>query len=192
KRRILTACASISSMITVLSHETRSPSCLFFVSFVCFVVCSSCSASEELFEKRVRPVLIEHCVRCHGPKKQMGGLRLDSRAALRKGGDDGPVVKPGEPEKSLLVEAIRHTGELKMPPKTPLAPEMVEALTTWVSQGVPWPADRPAGSGVVEAWRRHLAVQPVQNPSIPSVRHRELPRASLGRFLPSPLAAHRV
>jgi hypothetical protein len=149
---------------------------------VCFVVCSSCSASEEFFEKRVRPVLIEHCVRCHGPKKQRGGLRLDSRAALRKGGDNGPVVKPGAPEKSLLVEAIRRTGELKMPPKTPLAPEMVEALTTWVKTGAPWPADRSAGSAG-EAWKRHWAFQPIKKPSMPSVRHRDWPRTSVDHFL---------
>src|SRR5215472_1144648 len=132
------------------------------------VPASAVSPAEADFERQVRPVLIEHCVRCHGPKKQMGGLRLDSRAALRKGGDNGPVVKPREPEKSLLVEAIRHTGELKMPPKTPLAPEMVEALTTWVKQGAPWPVDRPAAAG--EAWKRHWAFQPVKKPSIPGVR----------------------
>jgi hypothetical protein len=111
----------------------------------------------------------------------MGGLRLDSRAALMKGGDNGPVVKPGEPEKSLLVEAIRRTGELKMPPKKPLAPEMVEALTIWVNRGAPWPADRPSSSA--ETWKRHWAFQPVKNPSIPSVRQGDWPRTSVDRFV---------
>src|SRR5205807_6040754 len=71
----------------------------------------------EFFEKHVRPVLVEHCFSCHGPTKQKSGLRLDSRSALLKGSDNGPVVISGEPEKSLLVQAIRYTGELKMPPK---------------------------------------------------------------------------
>jgi hypothetical protein len=170
-------------MTSTLSQETHWPFSIIFVSFVFFMVGSSCSASEDFFEKRVRPVLIEQCVRCHGPKKQMSGLRLDSRAALMKGGDIGPVVKPEEPQKSRLVEAIRRTGELKMPPKTPLAPEMVEALTAWVKVGAPWPADRPAGSPAGEPWQRHWAFQPVKNPPLPSVRRREWPRTSVDRFL---------
>src|SRR2546430_16760078 len=68
----------------------------------------------EFFETRVRPVLAENCFRCHGPKKQMSGLRLDSREALLTGGENGVVVMPGEPEKSALVKAVRPVGELKM------------------------------------------------------------------------------
>src|SRR5262245_40416685 len=67
----------------------------------------------EFFEKHVRPVLVEHCHSCHGPKKRRGGLRLDSRAGLLKGGDSGAAVVPGQPEKSLLVRAVRHEGDLK-------------------------------------------------------------------------------
>src|SRR6516164_3947171 len=71
----------------------------------------------ELFERRIRPILTENCFECHGPQKQRGGLRLDSAEALQKGGDNGPVIKPGDPENSLLIQAVRQTGELKMPPK---------------------------------------------------------------------------
>src|SRR5687767_563422 len=75
----------------------------------------------EFFEKRVRPVLIERCYECHGEKKQKGGLRLDSAAAVAKGGDTGPAVIPGKPEESLLVEAISgHDPDLQMPPKNKL------------------------------------------------------------------------
>src|SRR5262245_3122185 len=74
-------------------------------------------AQADFVERRVRPVLVENCVRCHGPKKQMGGLRLDSRDTLLRGGDNGPVVEPGSPETSRLVQAVRHSGDLKMPPK---------------------------------------------------------------------------
>src|SRR3712207_1331069 len=65
---------------------------------------------EEFFEKHVRPVLAEHCLSCHGPGKQRGGLRLDSAPALRKGSDSGLVVVPGHPERSLLTQVIRHDG----------------------------------------------------------------------------------
>src|SRR5690348_4835638 len=66
----------------------------------------------EFFESRVRPVLAESCFGCHGPKKQMSGLRLDSRDGLLKGGDNGPAVVPGDPEKSPLVKAVRRDGAL--------------------------------------------------------------------------------
>src|SRR5690348_3268638 len=72
------------------------------------------------FEKKVRPVLAGKCVVCHGPDRQKGGLRVDSRAALLAGGDRGPAVVPGRPADSLLVRAIAHDGELKMPPKAKL------------------------------------------------------------------------
>src|SRR5947208_861132 len=71
----------------------------------------------EFFETKVRPVLTENCYSCHGEKKQSGGLRLDSKDALLKGGDTGPALVPGKARESLLVRAIRHEGELKMPPK---------------------------------------------------------------------------
>src|SRR5262245_44958563 len=68
------------------------------------------------FEAKVRPVLAEHCQRCHGAKKQWGRLRLDSHAALLRGGESGPAIVPGKPDQSLLIRAIRHLDEtLKMP-----------------------------------------------------------------------------
>src|SRR5262245_39087243 len=70
----------------------------------------------EFFESKVRPVLAEHWFRCHGPEKQKRGLRLDSREAMLKGSESGPVIVPGQPDKSLLVEAITQKGDLKMPP----------------------------------------------------------------------------
>src|SRR5579872_3328743 len=75
------------------------------------------------FEKKVRPVLAEKCWSCHGPAKQRAGLRLDSRAALLKGGDGGPVVVAGRPEKSPLIHAVRRDGDVKMPPKDKLGDE---------------------------------------------------------------------
>src|SRR5437762_1847910 len=75
------------------------------------------TAAADFFERRVRPVLAEHCYSCHGPAKQKSGLRLDSLAALLKGGDGGPVVRSGDPENSLLIHALRHDGPTKMPPK---------------------------------------------------------------------------
>src|SRR4051812_11300391 len=88
-------------------------------------------AADEFFETEVRPVLVEKCAACHGPKKQRGGLRLDSAEAVRAGGDPAPAVVPGKPDQSLLVQAVRRGGELKMPPDQPLAPRQVAALARW-------------------------------------------------------------
>jgi Protein of unknown function (DUF1553)/Protein of unknown function (DUF1549)/Planctomycete cytochrome C len=119
----------------------------------------------EFFESKVRPILVEQCYSCHGEKKQSSGLRLDSQAAVLKGTDEGPVVVPGDPEKSPLVKAIRHSGEIKMPPKKPLPPEAVEALTTWVKLGVPYPEDATAATA--DKAKGHWAFQPAKNPPLP-------------------------
>ena len=74
----------------------------------------------EFFEKKIRPVLAEHCYECHATsaRKVRGGLLLDSRDGWRKGGESGAVLEPGHPEKSLLIKALRHTDDsLKMPPR---------------------------------------------------------------------------
>jgi len=96
----------------------------------------------EFFEKRVRPVLAENCFSCHGEELQMAGLRLDSRQAILKGRENGHiVVKPGDPENSPLIRAIRHRGEIKMPPTGRLSEEEIQVITEWVRMGVPWPEE---------------------------------------------------
>ncbi|MBX6313139.1 MAG: PSD1 domain-containing protein [Isosphaeraceae bacterium] len=98
------------------------------------------AASESFFELKVRPVLAGTCVKCHGAKKKSGGLRLDSRAAMLTGGDSGPAIVPGDPQGSLLIQAIRHTDEaLKMPPTKPLPRATQDDLAAWVAAGAPWP-----------------------------------------------------
>ncbi len=137
------------------------------------MVCGAASAAEftpeqlQFFENKVRPVLTQSCVQCHGPEKQNNGLRLDSRAAIIKGADYGEVVKPGKPEESKLIKAIRHAAGVEAMPKKggKLPDEAVNALTEWVAMGLPWPADTAAPAP--EAWRSHWAFQPVKAPAIP-------------------------
>jgi hypothetical protein len=146
------------------------------------------SLAEQEFERHVRPLLVEHCQRCHGAKKQMGGLRLDSREAILKGGDNGPVVKPGDPAGSRLIQAIRHEGDLKMPPKSKLPLSAVAALTAWVKAGVPWPA--PARTGAEpDAWKRHWAFQRVRRPELPVVKNADWSRTAIDRFVLARLEA---
>src|SRR4051794_39591498 len=88
------------------------------------------------FERKIRPVLEGTCIKCHGPNKVSGGLRLDARASMLEGGDTGPAVVPGDPANSLIIQAIRHQDGLEMPPKAPkLADAIIDDFTTWVKLG---------------------------------------------------------
>src|SRR5437764_9150166 len=114
---------------------------LFFPPLLLLGSLPAPARADDFFEKHVRPVLVENCLECHGAKKQRAGLRLDSREALLRGGENGPAVVAGDPDKSLLIEAVRQTGELKMPPKKRLTAPQVDALAAWVKAGAPWPKD---------------------------------------------------
>ena len=126
----------------------------------------------RFFEAKVRPLLHKRCVRCHGPKKQEGALRLDSGAALRAGGENGAIVVPGKPDKSRLIQAVRHDG-LKMPPDRQLPEADVTVLTDWVRQGAAWPVEsnaiRKRGQVTAED-RAFWAFRPVRDPVVPDVK----------------------
>ncbi len=100
------------------------------------------------FEAKIRPLLVERCIECHGEKKQKGGLRLDSRAAWQAGGDTGGAIVAGKPEESLLIKAVRYADkDLQMPPKKALPPEEVSLLVEWIQQGAMDPRnDAPAAA----------------------------------------------
>ena len=97
-------------------------------------------AAARFFTDRVKPLLDSRCVSCHGPDKVKGALRLDSRAAVLKGGDNGPAVVPGQPQDSLLLHAVMHSKkDLEMPPKEKLTTNDIAVLERWIRDGVPWP-----------------------------------------------------
>ncbi|NDA67387.1 MAG: hypothetical protein EB141_11185, partial [Verrucomicrobia bacterium] len=103
-------------------------------------VTAATTDSPAFFESKIRPLFIEHCQKCHGEKKQESGLRLDTKAGWQKGGEHGPVIVPGDPEKSRLIQAVRRKDKsLQMPPKSALGAEDVAALEQWVKLGAPDP-----------------------------------------------------
>jgi mono/diheme cytochrome c family protein len=107
--------------------------------------------SAEFFESRVRPILVANCYDCHTDDEK-GGLRVDSREALVKGGDSGPAITPGKPDESLLVQAIRHAASAPKMPKGrgQLKPEDIDALVAWIKADAPWPTattSTPNGAG---------------------------------------------
>jgi len=123
--------------------------------------------NEQFFEAKVRPLLANECFSCHGEKKQESGLRLDSRIAVLKGGDNGPAVSVKTPQTSLLLSAVKREGEIKMPPEKDLSADQVRILETWITNGVFWPAEK--GSGSEDARMKHWAFQPISRPVTPNV-----------------------
>ena len=145
----------------------------------------------EFFEANVRPILVTHCLGCHGPEKQKGNLRLDSSDAMRTGGDGGPAVAPGDPEQSPLIEVIRYDGPTQMPPKGKLGDVEIAALTEWVKTGAHWPTTgaEVGTTPTAKEWtitdedRAFWAFRPVQEPPAPAVNDAAWARSPIDRFV---------
>ncbi len=146
------------------------------------------SQAVEFFEKRIRPVLVAQCFECHSAeaKKLKGKLRLDTREGLRKGGESGAVVVPGQPEQSVLISALRYDGP-RMPPKAKLPPEVIADFEKWVAMGAPDPRlDKPTTTAKVIDWpaaRKHWSYQPIRRPELPAVRDQCWPASAIDSFI---------
>jgi len=126
---------------------------------------ASHAADDTFFETRIRPVLVQECLDCHGPEKPKSGLDMHSREALLKGGDQGPAIVPGKPEDSLLIAALEHRNDLKMPPKRArLEAQVIADFKTWVQTGAAFPAGvQTLGHATdAEKAKSHWAFQPIQ------------------------------
>jgi hypothetical protein len=152
-------------------------------------------ASLEFFESKIRPILVEHCYKCHSAEadkagKLKGGLRLDTRDALRKGGDSGPAVVPGNPGKGTLLSAIKHET-FEMPPKGKLPEAVIADFVKWIEKGAADPRDGAAAVAKyeidIEAGRKFWSFRPLANVSVPRVSDEKWPRGELDRFVLSKL-----
>src|SRR5689334_9944141 len=160
---------------------------LFFLTCLIALPAAAVNADDagmEFFEKRIRPLLIEHCLKCHAQdaKKLGGGLLLDSRDGVQKGGDSGPVVVPGKPDESLLIRAVRYTDpSVQMPPKGKLPAQAIADLEEWVRKGALDPRDKPVpAQEKANSWEetfriraRWWSLQPVQDPPVPLPKQAE-------------------
>jgi len=126
---------------------------------------------EKFFETKVRPLLAKNCYSCH-TRGASGGLRLDSREAVLKGGKDGVVVVPGHPESSLLISALNYKAALQMPPSGQLKPEEVAVIEQWIKDGAPWPKEAAAvpAKQVTEADRAFWAFHVAERPAVPAAK----------------------
>jgi cytochrome c553 len=159
------------------------PICSLILALALFADVAVSAAEPDgaaFFESRIRPVLVMHCYECHSAEKTKGGLRLDYRGGFEKGSESGALVNASAPDKSLLLQAIRHDSkDLKMPKGADKLPDGVIAdLTRWVSMGMPGLSENPpsAQAAATEEWqakltkrRSHWAWQPVHKPTVPSL-----------------------
>jgi len=125
------------------------------------------------FAREIEPIFAKSCHSCHGPEKQKGEFRLDSKAAALKGGENyAPAIKPGDGAGSPLIHLVAGlVPEAQMPAKgDPLTPEQIGLLRAWIDQGAVWPDD---GRAEVDPIKSHWAFQPVQRPSVPSLANRK-------------------
>jgi hypothetical protein len=124
----------------------------------------------RFFESTIRPLLLERCAGCHGGEQQRGGLRVDSLAALTRGGGRGAALQPGRAAESLLLRAVRaEDGVPKMPPAGKLTDAEIAALERWIGMGAPWP-QAPTGGAKANAGR-HWSFQPIREPRVPAVKN---------------------
>ncbi|OWK43493.1 DUF1549 domain-containing protein [Fimbriiglobus ruber] len=143
------------------------------------------------FEKKIRPVLVGKCYSCHSEsaEKIKGGLTLDTRAGLRKGGESGPALVPGAPKKSLLIHALRGTdNSAQMPPKEKLTEDTIADFEKWIAMGAPDPRGKAGAKNAnaaidIEQGRTHWAFQPPKAAAVPAVKNVAWPKTDADRFL---------
>ncbi len=169
---------------------SRSHICMLATAFVGSAPVLAADAGVDFFEKKVRPLLAERCLECHSPEKKVkGGLRLDTREGWMNGGDAGRAIVPGEPDKSLLIEAIRYTNtDLQMPEKRKLPAEEIAIFEQWVKMGAPDPrtggevATKQTGMSIEDGKKFWSYIPPKKSPP-PRVKDAAWPRGDIDRFI---------
>ena len=139
------------------------------------------------FENKIRPVLVKQCYECHSAtaKKLGGKLRLDSPSEMISGGESGPTVSPGDPDKSLIIQALKYDG-IEMPPQKKLPDQVIQDFITWVNMGAPDPREATPKTAINQTPTDKAALwsyQPLSQPKTPLVRHKEWPRDPLDTFI---------
>ncbi len=123
------------------------------------------------FENKIRPLLVNHCLECHGAEDPQNGLRLDSRSAILRGGESGQAgAIPGDPAESLIVQSVKHASDFEMPPTEPLEKQQIADLSRWIELGMPWPnhnreiSTASVPERIAQHRQTHWSYQPVTKP----------------------------
>ncbi|QOV91760.1 PSD1 and planctomycete cytochrome C domain-containing protein [Humisphaera borealis] len=155
------------------------------------------AASLDHFERKIRPVLVEHCYKCHSAeaqknKKLRAELYLDTRAGVLKGGESGPAIVPGKPGESAIIRALQYTDEeMQMPPAGKLPAAVIADFETWIAAGAPDPRDGGVATARkeidIEAGKAFWAFAPLKDSPPPAVNDAAWPRTPIDRFILSGL-----
>ncbi|MEC9091305.1 MAG: PSD1 and planctomycete cytochrome C domain-containing protein [Planctomycetota bacterium] len=149
------------------------------------------AAQLDHFETKIRPLLAKRCFQCHGPeaKELEGGLQMGSRKGLLNGGETGPAIVPGHPEKSILIDAINYGEVYEMPPDSKMPAEEIALLTEWVKQKAPWPQGDTSPLAEIQSLdiaqrkKEHWAWQPLKKATPPRVKNSDWPLDGLDHFV---------
>ena len=152
------------------------------------------AADIEFFESEIRPILVDHCLECHGAAKAEHGLRLDSRVAILTGGESKhPGAIAGDPDHSLILQSIRHQSDYEMPPDGKLDVEQIALIAKWIELGLPWPENnipiaKTLMGELIELHRKtHWSFQPVRRPEFPPVQKTEQTESPIDQLVLSKL-----
>ena len=169
---------------------------LFFCALSAF---AQTTPGNDYFEQHIRPLLAANCYPCHSAKaaKPMAGLLLDNRAGTLRGGASGvPAVVPGKPDESLIITAVRQTGNLKMPPGRKLDAAQIDTLVEWIRMGAPDPRTETAPALAVpydfEKAKQHWAYRPVADSAPPAVKSAEWNGSAIDRFIKAKLDSEKL
>ena len=183
----------VVSACRVSTFRFRS-SCLLVALVLCPCLGSVADTDRDgiaYFERKIRPVLVEHCYECHseGAKKVGAKLLLDSRAAILRGGESGPALVAGKPEASRIIQALRWADELEMPPDDPLPETVVHDFVEWIRRGAPDPRKESKAANTARETEAPNAdgslwsFEPIRDPSLPKVERETWPRDPIDRFV---------
>ncbi len=177
-------------MLKPFSHYSIAFACLCLLAAGGGVFATEPTAEGlAFFEKKIRPVLVEHCYKCHSAssEKVKGGLLLDTREGIRKGGESGHSVVPKNLDESLLIEAIRYGDEdLEMPPKEKLPDSVIADFEKWIMMGAPDPRDGKAAPFFKPDWaksKNHWSFKVPKQPDVPKVKNGDWVRTDVDRFV---------
>jgi len=165
------------------------------IAWLSFASLPVVGATPLTFEKDIRPILKAHCFDCHGEgEKLRGGLDLRLRRLMLKGGDEGAVIVPGKPEKSLLFKMV-HSGEMPKREKK-LTPEQVALIKQWIASGAktarPEPDNIEKTGGITEEERAFWSFQPIRKPSVPDTKPKDRARTPIDAFLVNAMAKQKL
>ena len=185
----ITRCGAISYTIYVvrtvfvLSLFASVSTCLFMVSP------AAAQDGDAFFEQSVRPVLRTNCLACHSEKTLTSGLSLETRESILRGGNRGPIVTLDKPGDSVLLQALRQTGDLKMPPGGKLKDEQIAVLEKWIAMGMPMPG---ASAKSKRPGSDHSGLPAAERYPLPQFGDAAWPRTALDRFVLARLEAAKL